>query len=117
MTTTDKPPAYPPMPAGPPRNHEPIRVRRLIFARQGTGQGIPLGAPFPDNPIILPAGKRNEAGDEIQIQYEPWHRQYRTRALANGVVTAERCIPESWAIYEPELEVRTEPKSDAGKSG
>jgi hypothetical protein len=100
---TSEQPKYPPMPIGPPKTHEPIKVRRLLFARQGTGQGIPLGAPFPADPIILAAGPRGAGGDEIQIQYEPWHRQYRARYVANGVTTGERCIPEGWAIYEPEL--------------
>lgn len=108
MTDTAKP-TFPPMPEGPPRQPGPIKVKMLRFARQGTGQGCPLGAPFPDNPMNLPAGKRAGSGDydELLIQYEPWHRQYRVRAMANrgdaAVMIGERCIPESWAIYEPEL--------------
>jgi hypothetical protein len=96
---------YPPMPDGPPKTPGAIKVRMLRFGRQGMGEGIPLGSPFPPNPINLVAGKRTLPGsDEIQIQYEPWYRQFRIRALdVNGAVIGERCIPESWAIYEPEL--------------
>lgn len=101
---TAPPPAYPPMPSGPPRGaHEPIKVKVLRFARQGVGEGVSLGDPFPSNPVNLPAGKFRGSEDLIQIQYEPWHRQYRVRYVERGVkVTGERCIPESWAIYEPE---------------
>lgn len=104
MTDATKP-TYPPMPEGPPKTPGPIKVRSLRFGRQGTGEGCPLGSPFPSNPQILNAGKRNmESGSEIVIQYEPWHRQYRARVLDHdGAVIGERCIPESWAIYEPEL--------------
>lgn len=94
---------FPPMPEGPPKVITAVKVKMLRFARQGQGQGVSLGMPFPSDPINLAAGKRGMDGaDEIVIQYEPWHRQYRARALANGVVVAERCIPESWAIYDPE---------------
>lgn len=95
--TTDK---YPPMPEGPPKSIAPIKVRMLRFGRQGTGSGVSLGHPFPADPVNLAA--RNVNGDEIQIQYEPWHRMYRARVITQGVVVGERCIPESWAIYEPE---------------
>jgi len=108
MTTTDKPVTYPPMPDGPPKVLAAIKVKMLRFGRQGNGQGVSLGSPFPGEPMNLAAGKRTGAGDydELVIQYEPWYRQYRLRALALrgdvAIVLGERCIPESWAIYEPE---------------
>lgn len=102
MTMTDAAPTKPSAMPAPPKGMEPIRVRELRFVHPGGGGGgIDLGQPFRSGIVpMLQAGTRN-SNEETLIQYEPWSRMYRVRLVIGGTLTAERCIPESWAMYEP----------------
>ena len=101
MTMTDTKPDAPTKPTA-PKGMEPIRVRALRFPHSGGGGGgIDLGRPFRAHAPMIQAGTKS-TNEETQIQYEPWTRMYRVRFVVNGKLEGERCIPESWAAYEPE---------------
>jgi hypothetical protein len=82
----------------PPAGLEPIKVRQLRVNGPGTA------LPPPGKGSMLTAGTR-QTGETVTIQYEPWQRHHRVRAVSpDGKVMMEVCIPESWVAYTPDLD-------------
>lgn len=98
MATEDNSRSRQPTQVRPAAAMEPIRVKSL----RSSGPAVAL--PPPARGGMLNAGER-PTGETITIQYEPWQRHHRVRALDHeGKVSLEVCIPESWVAYTPASE-------------
>lgn len=79
---------------------EPIKVRSLEFAHESVISGLKSV----DGRTLVAGQHPRLAYLHVEIWFEPWQRMYRIREIntePGNKVIKERCVPETWACYEP----------------